>query len=248
MSNGLSDPARPSITGISPPFESHRHAIRLHRVWGNAMPPGCTIASYGRTKPTLTFSSMDSATQTQSTEPTLPLRDLASRHRGLTPAVADCYVEAARVCLDRHHSSPTRIEIRNGKTESAAVLDWDSTDDRTRTAWANETDATAFGAYACVIAAVELTNGLYAIRRAETLTGADYYVALAGQGMDDLEDCLRLEVSGTNRGLTAALEYRLRQKVQQTKDGASNLPALAGVVGFQALSILIEQVNVDDLG
>jgi hypothetical protein len=177
----------------------------------------------------------------------LPLQDLDIRHRGLTQAVADSYVEAARVCLDRHHQSPVPFDIRNGKAVTEAVAQWNKTDERTQSAWANETDATTFGAYACVIAAVELTDGLYAVRRAENLTGADYYVAPAGKGMDDLEDCLRLEVSGTDKGAEAALEYRLQLKVQQTKDGKSDLPALAGVVGFEARSILIEHVSDDEL-
>lgn len=190
---------------------------------------------------------MEPSPQTTCGVPTLPLKDLASRHWGLTEAVANSYQEAARVCLDRHHQSPVPVGIRNGKAETAALAQWDKTNERTQSAWANETDATMFGAYACVIAAVELTSGLFAIRRAENLTGADYYVAPAGTGIDDLEDCFRLEVSGTDKGAGAALEYRLRQKVQQAKDGKSDLPALAGVVGFQALSILIEYVSEDEL-
>ncbi len=191
---------------------------------------------------------MDSPPQTRSPVATLPLKDLASRHRALTGAVAAYYVEAARVCLDRHHLSPTRIGIRNGKSQLAADVDWEATDGRTRAAWANDTDATEAGACACVIAAIELTDGLYAVRRAETLTGADYYVAPAGKGLDDLEDCLRLEISGTDRGAGSKLEHLLRQKVQQTKAGACNLPAVAGVIGFRELSILIEHVGSDDLG
>jgi hypothetical protein len=35
------------------------------------------------------------------------------------------------------------------------------------------------------IAAVEFSEGLYAIGRAETTTGADYYVAPAGKRLDD---------------------------------------------------------------
>lgn len=174
--------------------------------------------------------------------PPLPLTDLASRHPGLTVLLAGAYSEAASVCFDRHHNSPREIRIRNGTGATAAVVTWVQPDHRTRMAWANDTDATMFGAYDCVIAAVELTSGYYAVRRAENLTGADYYVAPAGRGLDDLEDCLRLEVSGTDKGMDSDLESRLREKVQQTKDGKSDLPALAGVVGFRALRILIEHV------
>jgi hypothetical protein len=165
------------------------------------------------------------------------------RHAGLTPPVAATYLEAARVCLDRHHQPPAQFTIRNGTSEMEAVAEWDPADDRIRGAWANEVDATEKGAYACVVAAVELSEGLYAVRRAETRTGADYYIGPAKAGTEDLEDCLRLEVSGTDTGHSSALEGRLREKVEQTLRGNSNLPAMAGVVGFRAKLILLEHVK-----
>ena len=39
------------------------------------------------------------------TLPVLPLRDMSDRHRGLTRALAESYLEAARVSLDRHHQA-----------------------------------------------------------------------------------------------------------------------------------------------
>jgi len=181
--------------------------------------------------------------------PILPLADMADRHPGLTAALAETYLEAARVCLDRHHSSPAEFTIRGRDARVQALAHWDSADDRIRAAWANEIDTTEAGAYACVIAAVELTEGLVAIRRAETRTGADYYVAPQGRGsLDDFETSLRLEVSGTDSGTPPALERLLREKSAQASKGASNLPAMAGVVSFRALLILTERVKCDDLG
>lgn len=179
----------------------------------------------------------------ESSLPLVPLRDLSARHYGLIESIADAYVAAARVCLDRHHASPVRVTIGKAKTNTDAEIQWERADDRMRGALNNEIDTTEDGAYACVIAAVELSEGLYAVRRAETGTGADYYVAPAGKGVEDLEDCWRLEISGTDRGTKTAVERLLRRKVQQTRDGSSNLPALAGVIGFEVLSILIEYVN-----
>jgi hypothetical protein len=83
-----------------------------------------------------------------------------------------------------------------------------------------------------VIAAVELLDGMVAVARAETTTGADYYIGPMGHSGEDLEDCWRLEVSGINVGSPAEVAARLRDKVTQAKAGASNLPALAGVIGF----------------
>ena len=99
------------------------------------------------------------------------------------------------------------------------------------------------GACGCVIAAVELTQGIYTVRRAETETGADYYVAPLGMGIEDLEGCFRLEISGINKGTAKAVEHLLFTKVEQTRKGKSNLPAIAGVIGFEVLRILIEYVD-----
>lgn len=179
----------------------------------------------------------------QSSLPLVPLRDLSARHYGLIECIAGGYEAAARVCLDRHHQSPARVSISRLTAETAARIEWERADERTRRALNNEIDTTEAGAYACIIAAVELSEGLYAVRRAETGTGADYYIAPAGKGVEDLEDCWRLEISGTDKGSDSAVARLLQRKVQQTRNGRSNLPALAGVIGFEVLSILIEYVN-----
>ena len=175
--------------------------------------------------------------------PALPIQDMAQRHTGLTKAIADSYSEAVRVCLARHHRSPTDFDLDRSGTRSGAVVEWQSPDARTRGAWANETDATEAGASACVLAAVELTDGLVAVRRAETRTGADYYVAPHGASADDLEDCLRLEVSGVDRGPEHVVRQRLNAKLRQAAGGNSNLPALAGVVGFKARMIVVADLK-----
>ena len=167
------------------------------------------------------------------------------RHPGLTKAIADSYSEAASVCLDRHHEPPVGIDLETRGSQMAATVEWHPPDAPTRGAWANETDATEAGAYACVLAAVELVGGLVAIHRAETLTGADYYVARPGRRPHDLEDCQRLEVSGVDRGSRGALRRRLMAKSRQVARGDSNLPALAGVVGFRARLIMLAHVSGD---
>mgnify|MGYP001233654689 CR=1 FL=1 len=174
----------------------------------------------------------------------LPLTDMAERHSGLTKPIADGYVEAARVCLDRHHTSPQTFAIRNAVASMDALAEWEPADARIQSAWANEIDATEAGAYAFALAAVELSEGLYAVRRAETRTGADYYIAPYGKTIEDLEACLRLEVSGTDAGNEAVVERRLKEKVHQATKGDSNLPAMATVVGFQALLIIVENVGM----
>jgi hypothetical protein len=175
----------------------------------------------------------------------LPLASMHERHLGLTPEVSAYYWQAACVCLDRHHTPPVVFALLDGIAESQAEVSWLRTDERVRGAWANEIDTTEAGAYACALAGTELMRGFVAVRRAETGTGADYYVGLPGAGVDDLEDCFRLEVSGVDAGDATALRRRLESKVTQAREGRSNLPALASVVGFKAMQIYLAEVRED---
>lgn len=174
----------------------------------------------------------------------LPLHDLWKRHTGITRAIGDAYSEAAGVCLDRHHGSPVTFSVESPAQTCDAVAKWQAADDRTKGAWANEIDATEWGAYGIALAAIEVSEGMVAVRRAETGTGSDYYVAPIGVSMDDLENCFRLEVSGVDRGDNTAIQQRLRQKVEQALAGNSNLPAMATVVGFLAKSVATARADL----
>jgi len=131
----------------------------------------------------------------------------------------------------------------DGTEESQAEVSWLRTDERIRGAWANDIDTTEAGAYACALAGAELMRGFVAVRRAETGTGADYYVGPPGAGVNDLEDCFRLEVSGVDAGEVRASRRRLEAKVTQARRGRSNLPALASVGGFKAMQICLAEVR-----
>ena len=92
--------------------------------------------------------------------PQLPIRDMDSRHTGLTQNTAAYLHEGARVCLDRHHKSPTQFEVKESNRTINVSVEWEATDAHTRDAWANAEDTTREGAYACVLASVELIEGL----------------------------------------------------------------------------------------
>ena len=173
--------------------------------------------------------------------PLLPINSMADRHVGLTPALAESYLEAACVCLSLHHVPPQKFLLKNEPSERKVIVRWKPPDDRCCAAWANLSDAARDGAYACAIAAAELSLGFFAVRRAETLTGADYYIAPINEITEDLENCFRLEVSGTNRNIK--LENPLDEKITQTKKGQSNLPAIVVIVGFQVKLILMQLVG-----
>jgi len=173
----------------------------------------------------------------------LEIENLSARHPGLTQPLADSYTEAARVCLDRHHESPQIFSLNNEKEILDAEVEWIKTTDKIRAAWANEIDTTEAGAYAVAIAAVEISESLFAVRRAETGTGADYYIASEKSNINDLEKAIRLEVSGIDVANEVMVNYRLNQKVKQAKLGNSNLPAMATVVGFQPKIIKLKKID-----
>ena len=169
--------------------------------------------------------------------------EMDQRHAGLTKATAEHQTEGARVCLDRHHKSPTTFRIEDSSRVLESVVNWTPTDERTQRAWGNEKYATEHGAYACALAAVELACGLISVSRAETGTGVDFYMAPPDTSVDDLENHIRLEVSGVGRGDGAAVAKRLTSKLDQAKKGNSNLPAIAGVVGFPTRQIRLARLE-----
>lgn len=175
--------------------------------------------------------------------PQLKLEGLHERHPGLTQPLADSYAEAASVCWSRHHQPPVTVALKHNDTDSLHVVNFALPDTRIRNAHANEIDATEAGAYGVSLAAVEAAIGLVAVRRAETLTGADWYVAPSGTDIEDFENCIRLEVSGISAGASGDIKRRLRDKVAQAARGESNLPAIAAVVGFKALEIAISSLG-----
>jgi hypothetical protein len=136
------------------------------------------------------------------------------------------------------------MTISAADVKMLAILEWVVADERTRHAWANHDDATRDGAYCLALAAIEVANGLVAVRRAEVGTGADYYVAPPETDPQDLEDWFRIEVSGVGAGDITSVKRRLREKLQQTSKGKSNLPAMAAVVGFGAKLILMERLEI----
>jgi hypothetical protein len=172
-------------------------------------------------------------------KPILPLHDLSERHYGVTVAMGESLTEAAMVCLHRHHISPQDIQLTRDLQYVTATAQWEIPSARALAAYNNEIDATELGAYAMAIAGVELVDHLVAVARAETRTGADYYLLPIGIPVTDLENCIRLEVSGMNTGGQVELNRRLAAKVNQAKRGDSPLPAIAVVVSFAGKQIVI---------
>lgn len=166
----------------------------------------------------------------------------APRHPGVSAAVCESFSEAAEVCLARHHSPPqTQFDVTCVGKESVRSLRWSAPNETAQRSWGNRDDATRDGAYIVSLAVVEYELGMVALSRADTRTGADYYVAKTQSG--DLENAFRLEVSGVDEGGLADIRRRLRSKEEQAARGDSFLPAYASVVGFQEAAVLVNFVG-----
>lgn len=169
----------------------------------------------------------------------LPIDNMHERHPGLTAAIARMYYEAAMVCLERHHASPTSFQIEWDDGDSTTDIMWEPVSAGIRAAHANMIDATEAGAYGVCLAAIEQVADLVAIQRAETLTGADYYIAPRGSAIDDLETAMRFEVSGVDKGKRSTCDQRLKAKVRQTEAPQHPMPAIAAVTGFEQRVVLL---------
>jgi hypothetical protein len=176
--------------------------------------------------------------------PRLNIKALSERHHAITPAVAADLYEAACVCLQRHHTSPQEFELDKEGERELVEIEWDEPDERTPGARASERPTTEAGASAIVVAAVEHARGLFAVARADVGSGADYYLLPNGVPFDDLEEAVRLEVSGVNLGSARHVRQRLAEKVRQALRGDSNLPAIVGVVGFRPRLVLLQELEI----
>lgn len=166
---------------------------------------------------------------------------MASRHPGLTTGIASSLNEAARVCLSRHHASPTSVAIHHDGDESTASVDWQPPTIDERRAFADSSRTTELGAEACALATVELTTDLIAVERSRRGTGADYLVGDSEPDTDDAENLTRLEIAGRDSISSASLERLLDDKTRQVMDGHDDRPGFAAVVGFDPCAVRISR-------
>jgi hypothetical protein len=163
---------------------------------------------------------------------------LHERHVGLYEPLCRAYADAACICLSRHHISPADLTIENRTEICMREITWEIPNEQIRRSWANVDDATRDGAYCLSLAIIEAEFGFVTLARAETKTGADYYVGCP-EALD-LEKAFRLEVSGTDKGDRPIIQSRVKEKLNQLKRGTSNRPGIAAVVGFLKKYAIIE--------
>lgn len=165
-------------------------------------------------------------------------------HPGLTLDKAASLCASARVCMSRHHRSPHALEVHIDEAVSTHATSWAAPTAREMRANGNALDATCDGAYAVTLMCLERKLDLVAVGRAEHGSGADWYVAPPGRGLDetgapnpDDPAILRLEVGGHDD--RPSLPHELSRKLVQLRRGSSGVPGIAAVVGFKRARVLI---------
>lgn len=179
----------------------------------------------------------------------MELRRLHERHPGVTEFMAGDLAGAAAMCFARHHAGGSvgvSVDADDGERRSSAA--WDDPTAEARRAYANDDDATRDGAYCVALAATEEAIALKALRRAATRTGADWLLVPVDAPVDDddsldleRDDILRLEVSGIDQDTPTRLRSRMREKLEQARDGASLFPSMACVVGFASATVQLRK-------
>lgn len=178
------------------------------------------------------------------------LSSLYPRHPGLAEGGAAHIAEAASVCLARFHgSSPVALGVTWAGRPSIYDLVWRAPGAREVASNRNAEEATRDGAYAVALGAVDARLRLVTIGRAESRTGADWYlvpVASLEQAFDlDSIPASRLEVSGVSDDDEGRMNERVRVKLAQAVAGRSEVPALVGVVGFRSGRCILRRPQHD---
>jgi hypothetical protein len=161
---------------------------------------------------------------------------------GLPPNLIDAYADAAEVCFEQFHHLRVELSLYEDGIEAGRQFEimWTEVTDAQRRGHANVLDATEMGAYSVALAVVQKTHAHYAYSRADQGSGADFYIVPFG--VDDLEDAIRLEISGVLSGDAPVVNSRLNRKEAQLRAGASNLPGIACVVGFELATVRMKTV------
>jgi hypothetical protein len=164
--------------------------------------------------------------------PDLDLSELQSGMPALTPAMGAVLKEAAAVCLsDNGHPIP--VPLHQKRSSGSLLLQWPPATDAMKRTYNDMQRTTELGACGIAILVVRKESGLTVVEQSRKGTGFDYWL-----GPDDDESLpfakkARLEVSGILKGSNSQFNYRVKQKLEQTKaSDSSRLEAYAVVVEF----------------
>lgn len=151
----------------------------------------------------------------------LDLEDLRTGVMGLTPEFGSFCLQACTVCLDAsNHLSGIAVPVV-GTQPSNAIINWTSiVNDQVKRNWADNQEATEYGATAIAILLARKTSSYNCIERSSKGTGFDYWL-----GDEDsiglFQRKARLEISGIlQESSSNTIEMRVHGKEVQIKKSA----------------------------
>ena len=160
--------------------------------------------------------------------------DLAALGAGLpaiTPAFGQSLAEAGAVCLESQgHETGVAIAVE-GDFTAHFTIGWQAVTEQMRRCWNDAEYATEQAAYGLAFLIVERLTDYTIIERSIRGTGFDYWLGIATDELP-FERRVRLEVSGILQGTPGRVNARVKEKVAQTQQYASQLPAYVVVVEF----------------
>jgi hypothetical protein len=164
----------------------------------------------------------------------LNLDALAIGLPAVTPAFGASLAEAAAVCLDSQgHRSGIEMLIEGDFSACFRVCWSIAVTGQMQRCWNDMEYATEQGAYGLAFLIVQQLTGYTVIERSIKGTGFDYWLGEAlPTGALAFERKVRLEVSGILQGQERRIRARVKEKVQQTQQYGSRLPAYVVVIEF----------------
>jgi hypothetical protein len=154
----------------------------------------------------------------------------------LTSVLGGVLAEAASICLENQgHEITCRLQTIQEAGNQECLMERVRITIQMRLAYNDLQEATELGACGIAILVARAMTGYTVIERCAKGTGFDYWLGTASASdstLEALERKARLEVSGILQGNAATIEGRAREKIQQTRRSAGELPAYAIVVEF----------------
>ena len=152
----------------------------------------------------------------------------------LTPAFGTFLAEACQVCLQNAGHRPGQILAVRGSESRHFSLSWvEGEAEQLLRSWADQQEATEYGATAIAILLVLQMTDYTVVRRSVKGTGFDYWLGYADDSSLPFQDVVRLEVSGVFRGDEPTLRQRVQKKLKQvSRSDYLGLPALVIVTEF----------------
>lgn len=154
-------------------------------------------------------------------------------HPGITPYCGGLLAECASVCLDSQgHDCGTALKV-DGEVSAEYPVFWRRPTPRAKRCYADDEEATEYGASGVAILLVGMLTELLVIERARKGTRFDYWLGSNDCRGPYLQRKARLEVSGIRHGNDGEFRSRIRQKEEQVAASTEKAsPAYVVVIEF----------------